>query len=116
VPTLCDFARPRELAARDEASSRHRRPFVGTWRIQRTPNRRDFALPPFLQPPDRLRTRVLSRRNRENRGLRPPWHQPRRAHLDDDHGMDEVERALGDTPRGLIFPTSLISILYKAPQ
>ena len=83
------------------------RPFVGEpGHFVRTPNRRDFALEPFAPTLlDRLHEAghaVVGLGKIEDlfagRGLTRAEHS-----TSDDHGMDLVERALADTPRGLIF-------------
>jgi len=83
------------------------RPFVGEpGHFVRTPNRRDFALEPFAPTLlDRLHEAghaVIGLGKIEDlfagRGLTRAEHS-----TSDDHGMDLVERALADTPRGLIF-------------
>jgi phosphopentomutase len=109
VPTLYDFCETAyELAARGRGIGRViARPFVGKpGAFQRTPNRRDFALPPFSPTLlDRLKdsgAQVVAIGKIEDlfarRGITHAVHTS-----SDDHGMDEVERALADTPRGLIF-------------
>jgi phosphopentomutase len=83
------------------------RPFVGTpGRFQRTPNRRDFAMPP-------IRETVLDRAKASGvpviaigkiddlfagRGITDARHTK-----SDDEGMDQVERAMAEVDRGLIF-------------
>jgi phosphopentomutase len=83
------------------------RPFVGEpGHFVRTPNRRDFALAPFAPTLlDRLHEAghaVVGLGKIEDlfagRGLTRAEHS-----TSDDHGMDLVDRALADTPRGLIF-------------
>jgi phosphopentomutase len=83
------------------------RPFVGTpGSFQRTANRRDFALTPFAPTLlDRLTeagTPVVAIGKIDDlfagRGISRAVHT-----VSDTHGMDEVERALDTTPRGLIF-------------
>jgi phosphopentomutase len=83
------------------------RPFVGQpGSFQRTANRRDFALTPFAPTLlDRLTeagTPVVAIGKIEDlfagRGISRAVHT-----ASDTHGMDEVERALDETPRGLIF-------------
>jgi phosphopentomutase len=83
------------------------RPFVGTaGSFQRTANRRDFALTPFAPTLlDRLvaaGTPVIAIGKIEDlfagRGISRAVHT-----TSDAHGMDEVERAIDATPRGLIF-------------
>jgi phosphopentomutase len=109
VPQLYDFCETAyELAALGRGIGRViARPFVGTpGAFQRTANRRDFALPPFSETLlDRLKnsgTAVVAIGKIEDlfarRGITHAVHTS-----SDDHGMDEIERALGSTPRGLIF-------------
>jgi phosphopentomutase len=83
------------------------RPFVGVpGAFQRTANRRDFALTPFAPTLlDRLTEAgipVVAIGKIEDlfagRGMSSAVHT-----TSDAHGMDEVERALDTTPRGLIF-------------
>jgi phosphopentomutase len=83
------------------------RPFVGKpGSFERTANRRDFALTPFAPTLlDRLTeggTPVVAIGKIEDlfagRGISRAVHT-----TSDTHGMDEVERALEATPRGLIF-------------
>jgi phosphopentomutase len=83
------------------------RPFVGQpGAFQRTPNRRDFALTPFAPTlldalVDRGITVVAIGKIEDlfaGRGITRAVHTK-----SDDHGMDEVERALETTPAGLIF-------------
>jgi phosphopentomutase len=83
------------------------RPFVGTpGQFRRTPNRRDFALKPF-EPTllDLLKDAglpVVAIGKIEDlfagQGITHAAHTK-----SDDHGMDEVDRAMDSTPRGLIF-------------
>jgi phosphopentomutase len=83
------------------------RPFVGTpGHFQRTANRRDFALTPFaptlLDALTEKGIAVFAIGKVEDlfagRGITKAVHT-----TSDDHGMDEVERALDSTRRGLIF-------------
>jgi phosphopentomutase len=83
------------------------RPFVGgPGRFQRTPNRRDFALPPFTPTLlDRLKDAghaVVAIGKIEDlfagRGMTSAVHT-----TSDDHGMQEIASAMNTTPRGLIF-------------
>jgi phosphopentomutase len=83
------------------------RPFVGhPGAFQRTANRKDFALTPFEPTLLDLLTDagipVVAVGKIEDlfagRGIARAVHT-----TSDSHGMDEVERAMGDTPRGLIF-------------
>jgi phosphopentomutase len=83
------------------------RPFIGQpGTLQRTANRRDFALTPFGPTLLDLLTEsggtVLAIGKIEDlfagRGISRAIHTS-----SDDHGMDEVERAMDSTPRGLIF-------------
>ena len=83
------------------------RPFVGApGSFQRTSNRRDFALTPFaptlLDLLTDAGTPVVAIGKIEDlfagRGMSRAVHT-----TSDAHGMDEVERALDATPRGLIF-------------
>jgi len=83
------------------------RPFVGSpGSFSRTSNRRDFALTPFAATLlDRLKDAghpVVAIGKIEDlfagRGITRAEHTK-----SDDHGMDEVNRALETTPRGLIF-------------
>ena len=83
------------------------RPFVGApGRFKRTANRRDFALTPTAPTLlDRLKERgvpVVAVGKIEDlfagRGMTSAVHT-----TSDDHGMDEVEKAMAGTPRGLIF-------------
>ncbi len=83
------------------------RPFVGApGSFQRTANRRDFALTPFaptlLDMLTEAGTPVVAIGKIEDlfagRGISRAVHT-----ASDAHGMDEVERALDATPRGLIF-------------
>ena len=83
------------------------RPFIGApGSFQRTANRRDFALTPFaptlLDLLTESGTPVVAIGKIEDlfagRGMSRAVHT-----TSDAHGMDEVERALDATPRGLIF-------------
>ena len=83
------------------------RPFVGVpGRLQRTPNRRDFALPPVGETVlDRAKAAGLAvvaigkiDDLFTGRGITRAVHTG-----SDDEGMDEVERAMADTGRGIIF-------------
>jgi len=83
------------------------RPFIGApGSFQRTANRRDFALTPFaptlLDLLTDAGTPVVAIGKIEDlfagRGMSRAMHT-----ISDAHGMDEVERALETTPRGLIF-------------
>jgi phosphopentomutase len=83
------------------------RPFVGEpGAFQRTANRRDFALTPFVPTLlDRVKEAgipVVAIGKIEDlfagRGVTAAVHT-----VSDAHGMDEVDRALQSTPRGLIF-------------
>jgi len=83
------------------------RPFVGEpGAFQRTANRRDFALTPFaptlLDVLTSAGVPVIAIGKIEDlfagRGIAAAVHT-----ASDEHGMDEVERALDATPRGLIF-------------
>ena len=83
------------------------RPFVGApGAFKRTANRRDFSLTPFAPTLlDRLKTAglpVIAIGKIEDlfagRGITAAIHTK-----SDDHGMDEVVRAMGDTRNGLIF-------------
>ena len=83
------------------------RPFVGQpGAFRRTANRRDFALRPFAPTVlDRLKdagAAVVAIGKVEDlfagQGITRAVHT-----TSDDHGMDEVERAMADTPRGLLF-------------
>jgi phosphopentomutase len=83
------------------------RPFVGTpGAFERTSNRRDFALTPFAPTLlDRLTgagTPVVAIGKIEDlfagRGISRAVHT-----TSDAHGLDEIDRALETTPRGLIF-------------
>jgi len=83
------------------------RPFVGApGAFQRTTNRRDFALPPFgptlLDFLEKAGTPVVAIGKIEDlfasRGISRAVHTS-----SDEHGMDEIDRALAATPRGLIF-------------
>ena len=83
------------------------RPFVGTpGAFTRTPNRRDFALTPFAPTLlDRLKDaghEVLAIGKIEDlfagRGMTRAVHT-----VSDDHGMNEIESALGTVPAGLVF-------------
>ena len=83
------------------------RPFVGTpGTFTRTANRRDFALRPFAETLlDRLKSAglpVIAIGKVEDlfagQGITSAVHT-----TSDDHGMDEIEKALGATARGLIF-------------
>ena len=83
------------------------RPFVGLpGAFKRTAHRRDFALPPFSPTLlDRLKNNgvpVVAIGKIEDlfagQGITAAVHT-----TSDDHGMAEVEKALVDTPRGLIF-------------
>lgn len=103
---LCEVAF--ELAARGRGVGRViARPFVGRpGSFARTANRRDFALKPFAPTLlDRLTgtgQTVLAIGKIEDlfagSGIARAVHT-----TSDDHGMDEVERALDAVPRGLIF-------------
>jgi phosphopentomutase len=83
------------------------RPFVGApGAFKRTANRRDFALTPFaptlLDHLTDAGESVIAIGKIEDlfagRGITSAVHTK-----SDDHGMDEVMRAMADTPRGLIF-------------
>ena len=83
------------------------RPFVGRpGAFRRTANRRDYALPPsdttLLDVLTAAGKTVLAIGKIEDlfaaRGITTAVHT-----TSDEHGMDEVERALGTTPDGLIF-------------
>jgi phosphopentomutase len=83
------------------------RPFIGQpGAFQRTANRRDFALTPFAPTLLDFLTEsgrfVLAIGKIEDlfagRGISRAVHTS-----SDDHGMDEIERALDSMPRGLIF-------------
>ena len=83
------------------------RPFVGTpGNFRRTSNRRDFALRPFVETLlDRLQSAgraVVAIGKVEDlfagQGITSAVHT-----TSDDHGMDEIEKALGATSSGLIF-------------
>src|SRR5262249_52750339 len=73
----------------------------------RTANRRDYALPPFgetlLDRATAAGVPIVAIGKIEDlfaaRGTGHAFHT-----ANDDEGMDYVERALGDTPRGFIFP------------
>jgi len=87
------------------------RPFIGSpGAFRRTPNRRDFALtPPSATLLDRLKAAslpVVAIGKIEDlfagRGITSATHT-----VNDDHGMDEVLRAMTTTTRGLIF-TNLV--------
>jgi phosphopentomutase len=83
------------------------RPFVGVpGRLQRTSNRRDFALPPVGETVlDRAKAAGLAvvaigkiDDLFTGRGITRAMHSK-----SDDEGMDEVERAMADVGRGIIF-------------
>jgi phosphopentomutase len=83
------------------------RPFVGSpGSFSRTANRRDFALtPPVPTLLDRLKDGglpVVAIGKIDDlfagRGMTSAVHT-----RSDDHGMDELERAMGETPHGLLF-------------
>lgn len=83
------------------------RPFVGTpGSFKRTTNRRDFALPPsgptLLDVLTAAGTRVVAIGKIDDlfagRGITEAVHT-----TSDEHGMDEIERAMTTTPHGLIF-------------
>ncbi len=83
------------------------RPFVGQpGTFQRTSNRRDYALPPsgttLLDVLTAAGVPVVAIGKIEDlfagRGITTAVHT-----VSDDHGMDEVEKALAAAPRGLIF-------------
>jgi phosphopentomutase len=83
------------------------RPFIGApGSFQRTANRRDFALTPFAPTLlDRLKDaghRVVAIGKIEDlfagRGMTSAVHT-----RSDEHGMDEIEKAMRSTPAGLIF-------------
>jgi phosphopentomutase len=83
------------------------RPFVGgPGHFQRTPNRRDFALPPFAPTLlDRLKDAghaVVAIGKIEDlfagRGMTSAVHT-----TSDDHGMQEIAAAMDETAKGLIF-------------
>jgi phosphopentomutase len=83
------------------------RPFVGAaGAFKRTANRRDFSLTPFaptlLDHLTRAGLPVIAIGKIEDlfagRGITAAIHTK-----SDDHGVDEVLRAMADTPRGLIF-------------
>jgi phosphopentomutase len=103
---ICQIAY--ELAARGLGIGRViARPFVGpAGRFTRTANRRDFALPPsgdtLLDRLTAAGTSVTAIGKIEDlfagRGITRAVHT-----ASDDEGMDAVEQAMGDTPRGLIF-------------
>ena len=103
---ICETAY--ELVARGEGVGRViARPFVGSpGNFSRTSNRRDFALPPFAPTLlDRLTSaghQVVAIGKIED--LFAGHGMTRAVHTtSDDHGMNEIERALAETPRGLIF-------------
>jgi phosphopentomutase len=97
-----------DLAAKGHGVARViARPFVGTpGAFQRTANRRDFALTPFAPTLlDRLKDAghaVVAIGKIEDlfagRGMTAAIHTK-----SDEHGMDEVEKAMGLTAKGLIF-------------
>jgi phosphopentomutase len=103
---ICDIAY--ELACEGLGIGRViARPFVGQpGSFKRTANRRDYALPPS----DRTLLDVLTAAGKPvvaigkiedlfaGRGITTAVHT-----ISDDHGMDEVERAMSSTPTGLIF-------------
>jgi phosphopentomutase len=83
------------------------RPFVGTpGSFRRTANRRDYALRPFAETLlDRLRAAglpVVAIGKVEDlfagQGVTSAVHT-----TSDEHGLDEIEKAIAATPRGLIF-------------
>lgn len=102
---LCEIAY--ELVARGLGVGRViARPFVGTpGRFQRTANRRDFSLTPFgptlLDRAKEAGLPVVAIGKIEDlfagRGMTAAVHTS-----SDDHGMDEVEAAMGTVERGLI--------------
>lgn len=83
------------------------RPFVGTpGAFRRTSNRHDFAIPPAGETLlDLLKASGIAvHAIGKIEDLFAGQGVTRSAHTaSDDEGMDEVERALADTPRGLIF-------------